>query len=62
MSVTQSKVADILAGGNLGEVVNDFSLQIATANGSGSQTSNMVLVRALLNVFVRISWTPDLRC
>jgi len=29
-------------------VVNDFSIQIATVNGSGSQTANMVLLRSLL--------------
>ena len=29
-------------------VVNDFSIQIATVNGSGSQTANLVLLRALL--------------
>src|SRR3982750_1159763 len=29
-------------------VVNDFSLQIATVNGSGSQTANLVLLRSLL--------------
>jgi len=55
MSVIQSQVADILAGGNLGEVVNDFSMQIASANGSGSQTSNMVLVRALFRMGIPVS-------
>src|SRR5438477_2482260 len=29
-------------------VVNDFSIQIATVNGSGSQTANIVLLRSLL--------------
>src|SRR3954453_22762853 len=29
-------------------VVNDFSIQVATANGSGSQTANIVLLRSLL--------------
>ena len=29
------------------EVVNDFSIRVATVNGSGSQTSNLVLLRAL---------------
>ena len=29
-------------------VVNDFSIQVATANGSGSQTANLVLLRTLL--------------
>src|ERR1051325_4841555 len=29
-------------------VVNDFSIQIATVNGSGSQTANIVLLRSML--------------
>src|SRR5712675_1629984 len=29
-------------------VVNDFSIQVATVNGSGSQTANIVLLRSLL--------------
>ncbi len=29
-------------------VVNDFSIQVATVNGSGSQTANLVLLRSLL--------------
>jgi 2-oxoglutarate ferredoxin oxidoreductase subunit alpha len=31
-----------------GRIVNDFSLQIATVNGSGSQTANLVLLRSIL--------------
>src|SRR5215472_11639469 len=29
-------------------VVNDFSIQVATVNGSGSQTANIVLLRSIL--------------
>ena len=29
-------------------VVNDFSIQVATVNGSGSQTANLVLLRSML--------------
>src|ERR1700757_525477 len=29
-------------------VVNDFSIQVATVNGSGSQTANLVLLRSVL--------------
>src|ERR1044072_5059598 len=29
-------------------VVNDFSIQVATVNGSGSQTANLVLLRSIL--------------
>ncbi len=36
-------------------VVNDFSIQVATANGSGSQTSNMVLLRSIFQMGVPVS-------
>ena len=29
----------------MSRVVNDFSIQVATVNGSGSQTANLVLLR-----------------
>ncbi|MDE0106107.1 MAG: 2-oxoacid:acceptor oxidoreductase subunit alpha [Bryobacterales bacterium] len=37
------------------EVVNDFSIQVATVNGSGSQSSNLVLLRALFHMGVPVS-------
>jgi len=36
-------------------VTNDFSLQVATANGSGSQSSNTVLLRALFQMGIPVS-------
>lgn len=36
-------------------VVNDFSMVVATVNGSGSQTSNMALIRALFRMGVPVS-------
>jgi 2-oxoglutarate ferredoxin oxidoreductase subunit alpha len=36
-------------------VVNDFSMVVATANGSGSQTSNLALVRALFRMGIPVS-------
>ena len=36
-------------------VVNDFSIQIATVNGSGSQTANLVLLRSIFQMGVPIS-------
>lgn len=36
-------------------IVNDFSIHVATANGSGSQTSNMVLLRSLFQMGVPVS-------
>ncbi|MBI3698130.1 MAG: 2-oxoacid:acceptor oxidoreductase subunit alpha, partial [Acidobacteria bacterium] len=36
-------------------VTNDFSIQVATVNGSGSQTANMVLLRALFQMGIPVS-------
>src|SRR3954449_5747094 len=36
-------------------IVNDFSIQVATVNGSGSQTANLVLLRALFQMGVPVS-------
>ncbi|HKT80136.1 MAG TPA: 2-oxoacid:acceptor oxidoreductase subunit alpha [Vicinamibacterales bacterium] len=36
-------------------VVNDFSIQVATVNGSGSQTANLVLLRSILLMGVPVS-------
>ena len=36
-------------------VTNDFSIQVATVNGSGSQTANMVLLRSILLMGVPVS-------
>src|ERR1017187_9053911 len=35
--------------------VNDFSISVATANGSGSQTANMVLLRSIFQMGVPVS-------
>ena len=44
-------------GGQLGRkrVVNDMSIQVATVNGSGSQSSNTVLLRAIFQMGVPVS-------
>ncbi|MGH9485164.1 MAG: 2-oxoacid:acceptor oxidoreductase family protein, partial [Terriglobales bacterium] len=36
-------------------LLNDFSLQVATVNGSGSQSSNLVLLRTLFQMGIPIS-------
>ncbi|MDP9264442.1 MAG: 2-oxoacid:acceptor oxidoreductase subunit alpha [Acidobacteriota bacterium] len=36
-------------------IVNDFSIQIATVNGSGSQSANMVLLRSIFQMGVPVS-------
>ena len=38
-----------------GGTVNDFSIQVATVNGSGSQSSNNVLMRAIFQMGIPIS-------
>src|SRR5438045_402242 len=36
-------------------VINDFSIHVATVNGSGSQTANSVLLRALFQMGIPVS-------
>ncbi len=36
-------------------IVNDFNVQVATVNGSGSQSANLVLMRAIFNMGVPVS-------
>ena len=35
--------------------VNDLSIQVATVNGSGSQTANLVLLRAIFQMGIPVS-------
>lgn len=37
------------------EIVNDFAISVATVNGSGSQTSNGVLIRALFKMGIPVN-------
>ncbi len=39
----------------IGSVVNDFSITVGTSNGSGSQTSNITLLRALFKMGIPVS-------
>jgi 2-oxoglutarate ferredoxin oxidoreductase subunit alpha len=48
MSSTDLAVQQQQSSSGKQRVVNDFSIQIATVNGSGSQTANIVLLRSLL--------------
>ena len=38
-----------------GKIVNDFAFMVATKNGSGSQTSNNVLVKSLFNMGIPVN-------
>ncbi len=42
------------AAGQRTPVINDFTIQIATVNGSGSQTANMVVMRAIFQMGVPV--------
>src|ERR1700730_15602550 len=37
------------------QVINDFSIQVATVNGSGSQTANNVLMRSIFQMGIPVS-------
>lgn len=41
--------------GITGEVINDFAFTVATKNGSGSQTSNSVLIRSLFKMGIPVN-------
>src|SRR5204863_8687746 len=36
-------------------IINEFSIQVATVNGSGSQTANLVLLRSLFQMGIPVS-------
>ncbi|OFW30935.1 MAG: ferredoxin oxidoreductase [Acidobacteria bacterium RIFCSPLOWO2_02_FULL_65_29] len=55
MLPTDLTVQENRAHGRAERVVNDFSIQVATVNGSGSQTANMVLLRSILLMGVPVS-------
>src|SRR5213595_1570686 len=55
MSPTDVVPQEITASRPASRVVNDFSIQVATVNGSGSQTANLVLLRSILLMGVPVS-------
>jgi len=55
MSPTDLAVQEKSASRKEQRVVNDFSIQVATVNGSGSQTANLVLLRSILLMGVPVS-------
>jgi 2-oxoglutarate/2-oxoacid ferredoxin oxidoreductase subunit alpha len=55
MSTIEVSPAEPLPGQSSHSVVNDFSIQVATVNGSGSQTANTVLMRALFQMGIPVS-------
>jgi len=55
MSTIEVSPAEPLSGQSSHSIVNDFSIQIATVNGSGSQTANTVLMRSLFQMGIPVS-------
>ena len=47
--------SDAKTQGSVQAVINDFSITVATVNGSGSQTSNLTLMRALFRMGIPVS-------
>src|SRR5579859_3002581 len=48
-------VQDLTQGSGRNRIVNDFSIQVATVNGSGSQSANNVLLRSLFRMGIPVS-------
>jgi 2-oxoglutarate/2-oxoacid ferredoxin oxidoreductase subunit alpha len=55
MSTTEVSAVSPRYGETDQRIINDFSLQVATVNGSGSQTANSVLMRAIFQMGVPVS-------
>ena len=55
MSTLEVSPAEARYGQYPESVVNDFSIQVATVNGSGSQTANTVLMRSLFQMGIPVS-------
>src|SRR5437588_460343 len=48
-------VQDLAPGSERARIVNDFSIQVGTVNGSGSQSANNVLLRSLFRMGIPVS-------
>ena len=55
MAPSEVAVKETPAQGAPATRVNDFSIQVATVNGSGSQTANLVLLRSLFGMGIPVS-------
>jgi 2-oxoglutarate ferredoxin oxidoreductase subunit alpha len=55
MSPTDLALQEAVAKRSGERVVNDFSIQVATVNGSGSQTANLMLLRSIFQMGVPVS-------
>src|SRR5215468_2038821 len=55
MSTLEVSPAEAPPGQPTHQLINDFSIQVATVNGSGSQTANTVLMRAIFQMGIPVS-------
>jgi 2-oxoglutarate ferredoxin oxidoreductase subunit alpha len=55
MSATDAAVQEVGLRPTTERIVNDFAIQVATVNGSGSQTANLVLLRSIFQMGVPVS-------
>src|SRR6201988_2910991 len=55
MTPTELAIQEAEAKRTTHRVVNDFSIQVATVNGSGSQTANLVLLRSSFRMGIPVS-------
>jgi 2-oxoglutarate ferredoxin oxidoreductase subunit alpha len=55
MSVTDAAEHEAATREPIERIVNDFAIQVATVNGSGSQTANLVLLRSIFQMGVPVS-------
>jgi len=55
MSATDAAVQEVGLHPTTERIVNDFAIQVATVNGSGSQTANLVLLRSIFQMGVPVS-------
>jgi 2-oxoglutarate/2-oxoacid ferredoxin oxidoreductase subunit alpha len=55
MSATDAAVQEVGQRPITERIVNDFAIQVATVNGSGSQTANLVLLRSIFQMGVPVS-------
>jgi len=51
----ETAVLDEEGGDGGSQIVNDFSIQVATVNGSGSQSANLILMRAIFQMGIPVS-------
>ena len=58
---TLETVAETHPSGSLKRIVNDMSIQVATVNGSGSQTANTILLRAIFQMGIPVSGKTSFR-